>query len=81
MRAGGGHVTRLTFEPAAGDYLPAWSPDGRKIVFASDRDGSRTSSRCAPTAATSATWTTTSHSTAPPTGSRSTGEMTTTTEL
>jgi Tol biopolymer transport system component len=40
MRAGGGHVTRLTFEPAAGDYAPAWSPDGCRIVFASSRAGS-----------------------------------------
>jgi TolB protein len=38
MGAGGGHVTRLTFNPA-GDGLPTWSPDGRRIAFASDRDG------------------------------------------
>jgi Tol biopolymer transport system component len=39
MGAGGGDVTRLTFEPAAGDFVPAWSPNGRRIVFASSRDG------------------------------------------
>lgn len=38
MGAGGGHETRLTFNPA-GDGLPAWSPDGRKIAFASNRTG------------------------------------------
>ena len=38
-RAGGGDVTRLTFNKA-GDGLPAWSPNGRKIAFASDRAGS-----------------------------------------
>ena len=31
-------VTRLTQSPAR-DYLPAWSPGGTKIVFASNRDG------------------------------------------
>ncbi len=34
-------VTSRTTRHAAADVLPIWSPDGRAIVFASDRDGSR----------------------------------------
>jgi serine/threonine protein kinase/Tol biopolymer transport system component len=30
--------TRLTFDPA-GDYLPIWTPDGKRIVFDSERAG------------------------------------------
>ncbi len=36
---GGGKCTRLT-EHAFADSQPAWSPDGKKILFASDRSGS-----------------------------------------
>ena len=32
--------TRLTFDPAA-DMLPVWSPDSKRIYFASERDGNR----------------------------------------
>jgi TolB protein len=34
----GSDLTRLTANEAF-DYGPAWSPDGQKIAFASDRDG------------------------------------------
>ncbi len=34
----GGNFTRLTYNSDYEDY-PAWSPDGTKIVFVSDRDG------------------------------------------
>ena len=36
--AGGGQPARLTTGEAS-DSTPRWSPDGKKIVFASDRDG------------------------------------------
>jgi eukaryotic-like serine/threonine-protein kinase len=35
-----GTLTRLTFDPLF-DRFPLWSPDGRRIVFSSQRDGSR----------------------------------------
>ncbi len=35
-----GTASRLTFSPKQ-DFFPVWSPDGRRIVFTSDRDGPR----------------------------------------
>ncbi|QLQ04692.1 MAG: PD40 domain-containing protein [Anaerolineae bacterium] len=38
MDADGSHLVRLTND-AGEDRLPAWSPDGKRIAFASDRTG------------------------------------------
>ncbi|WP_437921429.1 S41 family peptidase [Sphingobacterium sp. LRF_L2] len=38
VSAQGGAATRLTFHQAH-DFMPVWSPDGKKIAFASDRYG------------------------------------------
>ena len=38
-QAGGTGVTRLSPPAPANDYSPAWSPDGTKIAFVSERDG------------------------------------------
>lgn len=38
MEVARGTLTRFTFDPAI-EVTPLWSPDGRSIVFSSDRDG------------------------------------------
>lgn len=38
MNPDGSEQTNLTNSPAA-DGFPAWSPDGSRIIFNSDRDG------------------------------------------
>jgi dipeptidyl aminopeptidase/acylaminoacyl peptidase len=39
MNADGSNVQQLTNTPLIVDEAPAWSPDGQKIVFQTDRDG------------------------------------------
>jgi dipeptidyl aminopeptidase/acylaminoacyl peptidase len=42
-----GTSMRLTFDPAD-DMDPLWSPDGRQIIFSSDREGARSSTPPSP---------------------------------
>ena len=40
MKTDGSEQTRLTQNPAS-DRFPAWSSDGKRIIFMTDRDGNR----------------------------------------
>ena len=48
MDADGGNLLRVTNNPGS-DYAPSWSPDGKRIVFVSDRDGHVHAKRGSPT--------------------------------